>query len=325
MFNLLLNHLNTVLAVVAIGGGVVGILSIFIDLVGRDRRRVSNRLTEEFHQQQRTEVEHSIVFKDPEQVTAELARQLDDQQSLRWRFETMVEQSGLKIKPVQLLLLCAAVGLAFGLSLQFITGSWLIAVMATGIAGSFPIVYVAKARRSRIERMRGQLPEVFDLLARIIRSGHSLMQAIQSVSQELAAPVAAEFSYCYEQQKLGLPPDDALRDLARRTNVMELKLFSMAVIVQRQSGGNLTELLDQLAMMVRERFRIQGIVRSLTSEGRFQAIILLVLPILLLFAMLLINWDYSSFLLKHPKILVVMGAGEGLGYLWIRKIVNFDF
>jgi tight adherence protein B len=173
--------------------------------------------------------------------------------------------------------------------------------------------------------MMAQLPDAFDLMARVIRAGQTMSQALQAVADEFDPPIAAEFAYCYEQQNLGLSPEVALRDLARRTGLLEIRIFVLALLVQQQTGGNLAELLDRLAAVIRERARIRGKIRALTAEGRFQALVLLAMPPGLFLIILLLNRSYGQVLLEHANLLIGMLIAEGLGALWIRRIVNFDF
>jgi tight adherence protein B len=147
---------------------------------------------------------------------------------------------------------------------------------------------------------------------------------MQSVADEFEPPLAEEFGYCYEQQNLGLDAETALRDLARRTGLLELKIFVLAVLVHRQTGGNLAELLDKLSSIVRDRFRIRGLIRTLTAEGRVQAGVLLALPFVMYGAMLVFNRDYALILLDHPWVPIASLGSLGFGWLWIRKIINFD-
>ena len=105
-------------------------------------------------------------------------------------------------------------------------------------------------------------------MGRVVRAGQTISQALQAVADEFPPPIAAEFAYCYEQQNLGLSPESALRDLARRTGLLEIKIFVLALLVQQQTGGNLAELLDKLSGIIRERFRIRGQIKTLTAEGR---------------------------------------------------------
>src|SRR5215831_5114775 len=116
-----------------------------------------------------------------------------------------------------------------------------------------------------------------------------MSQALQAVADEFDTPISTEFAYCYEQQNLGLPPEDAMRDLARRTGLLEIKIFVLALLVQQQTGGNLAELLDKLAAVIRQRTRVRSKISTLTAEGRVQALILLALPPLLLAAVLILN------------------------------------
>jgi tight adherence protein B len=180
-------------------------------------------------------------------------------------------------------------------------------------------------RNKRLDKMRSQLPDAFDLMGRVIRSGQTMSQAMLAVVDEFEAPISVEFNLCYEQQNLGLPIDEAYQDLARRTNLVEVKIFVMASMVQRQTGGNLAELLEKLSHILRDRFRILGVVKALTAEGRMQAIVLMALPPLLFFMMFAMNPAYMRNLLEYPKVIALTVGLEALGGVWIRKIVNFDF
>ena len=121
-----------------------------------------------------------------------------------------------------------------------------------------PLLYVQLKRKRAAGEAPAQLPDAFDLMGRVIRAGQTMSQALQAVADEFPQPIAGEFAYCYEQQNLGLPPEVALRDLARRTGLLEIKIFVLALLVQQQTGGNLAELLDKLSTIIRERFRIRG-------------------------------------------------------------------
>ncbi|MHC5543476.1 type II secretion system F family protein, partial [Singulisphaera rosea] len=191
--------------------------------------------------------------------------------------------------------------------------------------GIVPIILVKRKRDGRMEKLRSQLPEAFDLMARVVRAGQSLGQALLGVAQEFPQPISTEFAYCYEQQNLGLSPEVTFRDLTRRTGVIELKIFVLAVLVQQQTGGNLAELLTKLAAVVRERYLIRGTIRSLTAEGRMQGWILAAMPPVILLVLFVMNRPYAMVLFEHTDLLLGTLGFEVLGILWIRKIVNFDF
>jgi tight adherence protein B len=184
---------------------------------------------------------------------------------------------------------------------------------------------VQKRRKGRIEKLLSQLPETFDLMSRVVRAGQTLSQALQAVSDEFPQPIAGELSYCYEQQNLGLPPEVAMRDLARRTGLLEVKIFVTAVIVQQQTGGSLADMLDKLSQIIRLRYRTRGHIKTLTAEGRMQAMVLLGLPVVMFFGFLLMMPEYESKLLDHPTLIGATLGLEFFGAIWIRKIVNFDF
>jgi tight adherence protein B len=303
---------------------VAAAYSIVSDLFLRDRSRVSRRVDEEFRKRQRDRAMKSSLFKNLGQLAAEAAEE-EGQQSLQQRFENLVEQSGLEWTPRRLVILMVTVGLAFGVLAGLIRQNVLIGTAMAPVGAALPMLYVALKRKARMEKLMSQLPDAFDLMGRVIRAGQTMSQAMQAVADEFDQPLAGEFAYCYEQQNLGLSPEVALRDLSRRTGLLEVKIFVLALLVQQQTGGPLAELLDKLATVIRERYRLRGKIRALTAEGRMQALVLLSLPPLLLLAIVLINRNYGTVLFNYPGLLVGMFVFEALGALWIRKIVNFDF
>jgi tight adherence protein B len=242
-----------------------------------------------------------------------------------WRplLAAQVEQSGLRLSVRQLLILCAGMGLVLGLLGLFVHGE-MVALLGLSIGTLGPMAYVRHKGKARREKLLSQLPTAFDLMARVLRAGQSVPQAFQAVADACEDPIASEFSQCQEQQNLGLLPEITLRDLARRTGVLDVKIFVMAMLIQRQTGGNLSELLERLATLVRERVRIRRSIRTLTAEGRLQAVVLLVLPVVMFFVMRLVNRKYADILLDHSMVLLSMAGLMGMGALWIRKIVNFD-
>jgi tight adherence protein B len=311
--------LLTFLAVVL---GVLGVYSILSDLFLRDRSRFSRRVDDTFRERQRDRARKSSLFKDLGLSNAQNLN--EDNPGRRERFKMILEQSGLNLTPGQLLGIMVGAGAAAG-CIAFLIRGMTTAVVAALVGAALPWLFVCYKRASRLAKLLSQLPDTFDLMARVLRAGQTVPQAMQAVADEFDAPVAAEFSYCYEQQNLGLSPEVSYRDLARRTGLLEIKIFILAMLVQQQSGGNLAELLEKLATMVRERFRMKGKIRALTAEGKFQAGVLLALPPVLLLVIMAFNSGYANVLFEHPNLLVSMFIAEGLGALWIRSIINFDF
>jgi tight adherence protein B len=304
---------------------VAGVYSIATDLFLRDRSRVSRRVDDEFRTRQRDRAKKSLLFKNLAQVVAEASAEDKVETGLRQRFEAMVEQSGLDLTPDRLLGIMAGAGLSLGAFGGVVRQSPIVAVLGALVGAVAPLMYVQRKRKARLEQLLSQLPDAFDLMSRVVRAGQTMSQALQAVADEFQPPIAAEFSYCFEQQNLGLPPEVAMRDLARRTGLLETKIFVLALLVQQQTGGNLAELLDKLAAIIRDRFRIRGVMKSLTAEGRLQAAVLLGLPPALFLMMLFLNREYARVLLDHPNLIVGTLVCEGIGAVWIRSIVNFDF
>ena len=315
--------LLTFLAVVM---GIAAAFSLLSDFFLRDKKRVQDRLDVEFRNKQRAKVKRSLLFKDADFAHAE-AIEAGATVQLTWRewLEAMLDQSGLELTLNRLLIYCggAAAGSALlvGLSLR----SLLFGLIAAALGALLPIGYLQLKRNSRHEALRRQLSDAFDLMARVLRAGQSMPQAMQAVASEFTSPIADEFAYCAEQQNLGLAAEISMRDLARRTGLVEMNIFVVAVLVQRQVGGNLSEILEKLALVVRQRYKTRGLIRSLTAEGRMQASVLMALPPLLLATMLFANYDYAIVLFQKPYLIGGMLFFMAIGGLWIRKIVNFDF
>jgi tight adherence protein B len=244
-----------------------------------------------------------------------------------WRdyLNLIIEQSGMEITPRRLLTLMAAAGVLATVLVLLFRLNPLVAPVAGLFAALMPLAWVLLKRKARMGKLLAQLPDAFDLMSRCIRAGQTMSQSLQAVTDEFDAPISTEFSYCFEQMNLGLSPEIAMRDLARRTGLLEIKVFVLAMLIQTQTGGNLAEMLDKLAGIIRERFKIQGKISALTAEGRLQAIILLALPPALFLVIFALNRSYAILLFDHPGLLVGMVVMELLGALWIRSIINFDY
>ena len=163
------------------------------------------------------------------------------------------------------------------------------------------------------------------MMSRAIRSGQTVTSAFQVVVDDFEDPISEEFSLCHEQQNLGLPQEVALRDLARRTGVMEMQMFAVTLLIQRQSGGNPVEVLNKLADVIRMRLKLLGKVKALTGEGRMQAAVLLAMPPLIFVALFFLNRSYIQILLDRPEIFLGVFVSEAIGALWIKKIISFEY
>lgn len=318
--------LISLLMFMAVALAMISIGSLVADVVMPNRTGAKQRLNEEFSRGQRQRIQGSSLFKDlRNRATGSLDPADEPKLTLQARIERMLEQSALDWTPTKLLVMCVSAGAGLTLLAAVLLRGSLLAGIGFPIGAVFPLLYVQMKRNARLEALRMQLPEAYDLMARGLRSGQTISQTMQGVADEFPQPVAGEFIFCYEQQNLGLPPEAALRDLARRTGLMEVNIFVMAVLVQRQVGGNMAEMLEKLAHVARERYRIRGAIKTLTAEARLQAILLMALPVFIFAAMLVLNREYAVVLLAHPMLLVGVFISMGMGGLWIRKIINFNF
>jgi tight adherence protein B len=298
---------------------VVGVVSVVTDLVLRDKTRIRQRLREHFGKPG-SRSRKSDLFKDLTTLQTQSPR------AGHWtRFVVIVEQSGLEVEPEKILQIActfAIVGLILGFAL---TRIWIVGLL-TALAGFIaPLVYVLAVRRSRIETLCQQLPEAFELMSRAVKAGQTMSGAMNLVATQLKEPISEEFGSCCEQQNLGLSHEIALQELARRTGVRELQLFVVAMLVQRHAGGNPIEILENLSEVIRKRVRLLGKVRACTGEGRMQAVVLSVLPVMAFVALLFLNRTYAQILLDRPKLLLAVVAWQAVGVFWIRRIINFQY
>jgi len=188
-----------------------------------------------------------------------------------------------------------------------------------------PILYLMRRRKKRLARLVEQLPDVFELLSQSLRAGHSLASGMQLISRELPEPAGIEFGRVFHEQNLGLKIEDALRNMAERVDMLDVRFFVTAVLIQRQTGGDLAEVLDKIGAVIRERIKLFGTVQALTAEGRLSGYVLLALPVLMFAVMLQVNRDYATMLLYEPAgkmMLTVAVVMQLMGWAMIKKIVN---
>jgi tight adherence protein B len=197
--------------------------------------------------------------------------------------------------------------------------------LAAAFLGILPLMWLLMRRKRRMKHFAAQLPEALEMLARALRSGQSMGFGFNLVAQEMGPPIGKEFNRIFEEQNLGIPIDQSLREMSERIPNLDLKFFVTAVILQRQTGGDLAEILDKIGSLIRDRFRIWGQVQALTGEGRLSGVILLALPFLLFLVVYQLNPKYLMTLFTDPlgtKMLVAAAIMQLMGALVIRKIVN---
>jgi tight adherence protein B len=299
--------------------------AVLMDLMSEERKRVRRRMEDRLRQRQRDRARQAELDEGFSQIARDALSETKDHMPLVRRLSIAIEQSGVEISLGRLLFFCAACAMITGVAGGLVTHDAVSTLAAAALGALVPVSWIYISRSKRLTRLRNQLPDALELMARVLRSGQTVSQAMQAVADEFARPIGLEFLYCYEQMNLGLSAETALRNLAKRTGLLEIKIFVLAVVVHRQTGGNLAELLDKLSQVVRERFRILGMISALTAQGRFQGLILLSLPPFMFVLLMVMEPQYEMILLQHPMYIVAAGGMMAVGALWIRKIVNFDF
>jgi tight adherence protein B len=243
------------------------------------------------------------------------------------KFRRLIEQSGVKTT-ASAIVVAALMGGAAGYILAGLFTTQSIASPLAAVVGLvLPFVWLRYKASRRLKRFEEQFPEALDLLSRAIRAGHAFQTAMGMVADELPDPVAPEFKKTFDQQNFGLPLKDALNELADRVGLLDVKFFVTAVLIQRDTGGNLAEILDNLAHVVRERFKILRQVRVHTAHGRFTGYVLLALPAFLACALMFINPEHMSLLFtEHLGKMLVIAAivMQTVGFFWIRQVIKIE-
>jgi tight adherence protein B len=245
-----------------------------------------------------------------------------------WDLNHLLVQSGLKWTLDGFVTRVVAGSTVSGVVVLLVTRSWWIAGLAFVLAGISPFFYARWKRRRRILQLETQLPEAIDLIARAVRAGHPLSADLSMAAEEGPEPLASEFRITFEEQKFGLPFDEALLGLGDRVDVVDVRILITAILVQREVGGNLSEILETIAETMRARFNLKRQVRVYTAQGRMSGYTLAALPILVGLAITMINPAYMQTLFNESlgrAMLVVAGVMQLIGFLWIRRIVDIRY
>jgi tight adherence protein B len=241
------------------------------------------------------------------------------------KLDRMLLQAGARYLVATLFMRCA-VGFFIGLLAAAVLRLPILALLAAGLAGaSLPLMLLSRARGARMTRFERQLPEALDTMARAMRAGHAFPTALKLVGDEMSAPLGEEFKAAFDEVNFGVSMSDALNNLAQRLPSMDLQYFVVAVLIQRESGGNLTELLTSISTIVRDRQKLAGQVRVLSAEGRISAWVLCLLPFGAGMLMYLANPGTMGVLVYDPAGRKMTYAALGMmlfGVLAIRKIVR---
>ena len=263
------------------------------------------------------------------EVRGRLTARLLERMKLKEAAVRLLETADLKWGPVGLLHRSLGLFLAAFALVTLVTGNSLpLASMGAGAAAAMlPVMYVRRAARNRVCAFEAQFPDCLEFIARSMRAGHAFSVALDMAHKEFSDPLASEFRRAFEEQHLGQPLDIVLRKLAQRVPSMDAQFFVSAVLMQKRTGGNLAELLDKLALIIRERFKLRARIRTVSAQGLMSGRILSSIPVGVGLLMFVMNPNYARFFIDDPAGHQLLAAGLGLqlvGYLIIRKIVTIE-
>ncbi len=253
---------------------------------------------------------------------------LRHRQDLTGPLERLITESGLKITVGAFVLMVVVAGLAGAVLLWTLTHLLFVAVIAGLSVATLPYLYVKRKRTNRLQTFEEQFPEAIDLISRALRAGHALTTGLGMVADEIPKPVGEEFRRLYDEQNFGMSLPEAMRAMARRVPVLDARFFVTAVLTQRESGGNLSEVLDNLASVMRERFKLKRQIRVISAHGRISGWILACLPPALAGVLFLLSPDFMRILWEEPLgvrlVLIAIGL-QILGTIIITRLVKIEY
>ena len=250
---------------------------------------------------------------------------------LQWswagRLRQYIYQAGLTIRPAKILLFSAVLGLASYIVVGYISRAAIFSLPAGLAAAAAPIAFIALKRQKRLRSFEEGFPDALDLLGRAVRAGHAFTTGLELIASECREPISSEFRTTFEEQNLGLPLRDSLLNLTERIPLVDVRLFVTALLIQKETGGNLAEMMDELARVIRERFKIYREVNIKTAQGKLTAAILIAMPLIMMAVLGVVNPPYLRILFDDPVgRLMLIGAGtmQLFGSLILWKIVHIE-
>jgi len=295
-----------------------------------DVRRIKARLAAVAGEQDQAKAARSrpALIESEETAKGKMVLGLLKRLNLVARFKSLIEQAGLKWNPARTVHACLALFLAgFFLARLVAHDRRAIAPAAGAALALLPLAYLLRKRRARLAKFEEQFPESLEFLGRSMRAGHAFSVSIEMIHSEFRDPLAGEFRRVYDEQNLGLPLEAALEKLAERVPLMDVHFFVSAVLLQKRTGGNLAELLDKLAYLIRERFKLRGRIRAISAHGRMTGAVLSLIPVAVGGIMFYINPSYAQFFSSDSLGKMMIGGAVALqliGYGVIKKIVSIE-
>jgi len=318
--------LIAVVVFVLVTAGVFAVASLF-DERRSHARLLRERLATVQAASERQPSEELLLLRDELMSDIPVFNRLLQQWPRMTKLQQTLSQADVKLKAGKFLLLTVCACATSGVVVLLLSNSKLFAGVAAAFGLFVPYMYVSFRRSQRFSKFEELFPEAIDTLARAVRAGHAFPTALELLATEMGEPVGGEFRKLFEEQKFGLPLRDALLNMAERMPIVDVKFFATAVMLQRETGGNLAEILDGLSYVIRERFKILRQVRVYTAQGRLTMLLLMALPPIIVVVMAVMNPGFMTPLFTDPLGHALIAAGivlQTIGYLLIRKIIQIQ-
>lgn len=302
-----------------------GLFQLVTDLRRVDEKKVIDRLTEHGSLKSKSKLPASIIRRRDESEEKSIFAAVFGKLSFVAWLQKALDQANLDWTAPAYLANVTSVALFGGIGAYLLAFGLPAALGVAVLCFFLPILYVAFKRKQRLNKMLYQLPDVFDLMGQGLRAGHSLANAIHLVGQQLPDPAGTEFAVVFHEQNLGIKVEDALKNMANRLDLMDVRFFVTAVLINRSTGGDLAEVLDNISHVIRERIKLFGQVRALTAEGRLSGYVLFALPFVVFAAEQVVNPEYGRVLIEEQVgryCLIGAVVAQLLGLAMIQKIVN---
>jgi tight adherence protein B len=303
-----------------------GIFQAIMDLRTSKSRKVVERLKEGgSNSQHARKLKESILRRRAGELQGSALEGLLSRMQIVTKLQRVLDQADVEWSASKLLINLSLISTGLTAGMLLLQMGPLSSLAAGAAALMLPILFLLRKRKKRIKGIMLQLPDVFDLMGQALKAGHSLASAIQLVSEQLPDPIAKEFAQVFHEQNLGIKIEEAMLNMANRIDQMDVRFFVTAVLIQRQTGGDLAEVLEKIGKVIRERIQLFGMVQALTAEGRLSGWVLLVLPVLVFLVSMVVNPEYAGTLLYTGPGRIMLGAAiamDLMGLAMIKKIVN---
>jgi len=311
---------------VIVAAATFAAISLF-DQRNAQARLIKERLAQERKSPDRAPEEELALLRDEQLSQIPALDNLLRRSARVSAIQKTLTQAGLEMRAGNFLALCAVAGVAAAILAYSLSKQVEITWIALLVGFILPYSWASYKRNKRFEKFEELFPEAIDTLARAVRAGHAFTTALEMITAEVSEPIAGEFRQLYEEQKFGMPVRDALMNLTERMPLVDVKFFVTAVMLQRETGGNLAEILDNLSYVIRERYKIQRQVRVYTAQGRLTMALLMGMPPIIVTVMLILNPGFIKPLFSDPIGHTLLVAGitlQTVGYFVIRKIIRIQ-